>query len=366
DVTQYGNTIVSSGLPGQTLLVGSPCSGLRLLISLITFSWFFTYVIRAAWWKKAILVCMSFPLSIFINSLRVTMIGYVGFWTASEEAMHRFHDYSGYIGLVICFAILFGTAKLLRAGDLCTGTSASEEESRVKFWPRPIGGGAYFVVVLVVFVLAALFSSLVPPLYDLPKGRIDRKNIPTSFGVWVGQDVPIDPGVKEVLSQGDLLSRVYRDTASTGRRVDVFIDASFDVSAFHDPHLCLPGGGSPVTSDKVITLRFTKPRPISVKATVLQAGGDYGTFLVIYWYMLGPKSFPGTPDMVQANRDAKMSDLLRIVSRPWQIEQVRREVRSRQFVWYRFSTDVYDEKGDEVFLKDFIRQFVANMPNFGR
>ncbi|MCX8052306.1 MAG: exosortase [Armatimonadetes bacterium] len=366
DVTQYGNTIYSSGLPGQTLLVGSPCSGLRLLISLITFSWFFIYVIRAAWWKKLILLCMSFPLSIFINSLRVTLIAYAGFLTGSEEAMHKFHDYSGYIGLLICFAILFGVAKLMKAADLSTGAPAPEEESRIKFWPKPVGKGVHFVVVMAVFIVTAALSSRLPSLYDLPKGQINRSNIPMKFGEWVGQDVPIDPGVEKELAKGDLLNRYYVDTVTTGRRVELFIDASLDISAFHDPHQCLPGGGSPVTNDKVVIINFSKPRAVKVRATILQAGNDFGRTLVIHWYMIGPNSYPTTQEMAQAIREAKMGDFWRIVRAPWELKRLQADIRSRQIIWYRFSTDSYDETKDEEFLKDFIREFVAHVPDFGK
>lgn len=365
DITQYGNTIYSPGLPGEhTLLVGSPCSGLRLLISLITFSWFFVYVIDGAWWKKVFLLCMSFPLSIFINSFRVTMIGYVGFWTGSSEAMLKFHDYSGYIGLVICFVILFGIAKLIKAGDICTGKSPSESDSIVASWPKPLGGGVRGVLTLILFAIAALISNTVTPLYELPKGHIDRENIPMSLGQWEGRGVTINKDVMTILGQGDLMSRIYTDSLDTGRQVQVFVDASLDVSAFHDPHLCLPGNGSPVTKDRIITVSFDKPRPITVRATVLEASGDYGTTLVIYWYMLDDKSYPTTGDMLNANRRNKMDDLRRIVLAPWNIRQLRSDILSRQFVWYRFSTDAYGDQSDEKFLVEFIRNFVAHTKGF--
>ena len=107
--TQNGSTIEGYDLP-EPLVVGTPCSGFRLLISLLTFTAFFVYMVQANAWKKTVLVILAFPLSLFINALRITMIGYAGIWTGSADAMHKFHDWSGYIGLVICFVILFGIA----------------------------------------------------------------------------------------------------------------------------------------------------------------------------------------------------------------------------------------------------------------
>jgi exosortase/archaeosortase family protein len=52
------------------------------------------------------------PLALFINGLRIALIGVVGnAW--GPEAGAQFHDYSGYITLILCFFILFKGARLL-------------------------------------------------------------------------------------------------------------------------------------------------------------------------------------------------------------------------------------------------------------
>lgn len=365
DITQFGNSIYSPALPGQhTLLVGTPCSGLRLLISLLTFSWFFVYVTNGALWKKVVLMSMALPLSIFINSFRITMIGYVGFWTDSTDAMHTFHDYSGYIGLVICFAILFGVAKLMKAGEVRTGEPAVEQDAEMKPRQKPLGGKAQRTVVFVLFAAAAVFSSTVRPLYDLPKGHLNRAGVPMTIGQWTGQNLSIDDSTTTTLGQGDLMSRVYVDPQSN-RQIQVFMDASLDISAFHDPHRCLPGGGAPIASDKVITITFKKPRPFTIKATVLETTGDYGNTLVIYSYLLGHNSFAGTVDMQYANRWNKLSDTKRVITAPWDTNQLRKDILSRQFVWYRFSTEAYGDGNDQKYLIGFIRQFAAQVEGFG-
>ena len=363
DAVQYGNSIKSSGLP-ELLLIGSPCSGLRLLISLFTFSWFFVYAVNGAWWKKVVLLALSFPLSIFINSLRITMIGFVGFWTYSPEAMHKFHDYSGYIGLVVCFVILFGIAKLLGIGDFRVDKPDPADASDD---PRPklVGGGRAGLTVVLVFVIGAVSSGMISPLYSLPKGHVHRENVPMSFGTWTGRDLPIDKGTRIMLHKGDLLSRAYTDAGDTGREVYVFIDAGVDLSAFHDPHLCLPGGGTPITKDRVITLSLTKPRPITVKASIIKASGDNSSDLVLYWYMAGERSYPRTEDIGQVNRANRLDDLARVIRRPWDLSDLRRDINSRQFVWYRFNTEVTDDVNDEAFLRKYVSEFIADVRDFG-
>ncbi|MCL6520215.1 MAG: exosortase/archaeosortase family protein [Armatimonadetes bacterium] len=92
-------------LPYITVEVGAPCSGFRLLISLFAFSTLFAYIKEGPLWGKLVLILSTLPLSLVINSLRVAMIGMVGD-LMGYEAMHTFHDYSGYIVLVFAFVFL--------------------------------------------------------------------------------------------------------------------------------------------------------------------------------------------------------------------------------------------------------------------
>lgn len=98
---------------GYTLDVGVPCSGLKLVLALYAFTIFFALIARLRWWANLLLVVViPLPLALFINGLRIMMIGVVGVnW--GREASMTFHDWSGYIALVVCFVILFKLARLL-------------------------------------------------------------------------------------------------------------------------------------------------------------------------------------------------------------------------------------------------------------
>lgn len=366
DAQLQGATIYSSDLP-EPLIIGIPCSGLRTLISLVTFTIFFIYLLRTAWWKKVFLLAMSFPLSLLTNSLRVAMIGYVGFWTGSAEAMHKFHDYSGYIGLAICFAILFGISKLIGAN-----TFGIPEPDQSRSEPEVQAGGRISNLVvpalaLVLIMVAGVANALGSPIAPRTKGKIDRSAIPTQFGNWVGQDAEIDKLTRDWLKSGDLLRRVYVEKTGLGREVEVFVTASKDPDAFHDPHMCLQGGGSPIADDKIITLRFTKPRPLTVRATYLESANEYDHFLVIYFYMLHGDSMPRTNDVWARNRSELVKDLKWLIFHPGSTDELKKRIESRQFMWYRFSTMVLtDPKTDLEFLKRFIAEFVANTRGFGQ
>jgi len=103
------NTIV---LPNFTLEVAVACSGLKLALAVVAISVFFVMAARLRWWANALLLASSLPLAVVINGIRVALIGVVGNQYGGEAGI-RFHDTSGYIALVLCFAILYKFTKAL-------------------------------------------------------------------------------------------------------------------------------------------------------------------------------------------------------------------------------------------------------------
>ena len=104
-----GTTVVLSNF---TMDVGIPCSGLRLLLAVIAIVFFFILIAHLGLWKNVLLAVSILPLSLIVNGLRITMIGLVGN-SFGSAAGASFHDYSGYISLVICFGILYKMTKSL-------------------------------------------------------------------------------------------------------------------------------------------------------------------------------------------------------------------------------------------------------------
>lgn len=99
-----------------TLDVGVPCSGLKLVIAVTAFTCFFMMVAKLKWWGNLMMVMAVLPLCLFINGLRIALIGVVGDMYG-PDAGHAFHDYSGYVTLLICFFLLFKLARLLGWND---------------------------------------------------------------------------------------------------------------------------------------------------------------------------------------------------------------------------------------------------------
>jgi exosortase len=114
DVNRVG---VKIELPSVDVLVGGPCSGFRLLISLFALTILFVYLAEGRKFSKSMLVILMFPFSIVLNAIRITMIALVGEkW--GYETMQSFHDYSGYIMLLLAFALLWALAGVFKCRRL--------------------------------------------------------------------------------------------------------------------------------------------------------------------------------------------------------------------------------------------------------
>ena len=100
-------------LPYTSVQIGAACSGFRLLVSLVAFTVLFIYLKEGPLWGKGALLVSVLPLSVILNSIRIAMIALVGHFMG-DEAMHKFHDYSGYIMLILAFGLLSLLARLVK------------------------------------------------------------------------------------------------------------------------------------------------------------------------------------------------------------------------------------------------------------
>lgn len=104
----HGNVIEMDSFP---LWVDVACSGFKLLLSMLTFSGAFAYLVDGTRARRLTLFLISIPLSVLINSVRITLIGVVGECDGAPAA-HVFHDWSGIVTLILGFTALFSLARV--------------------------------------------------------------------------------------------------------------------------------------------------------------------------------------------------------------------------------------------------------------
>ena len=98
-------------LNSYALTVAVPCSGLKLMVAVSCFTTHFVLIARKELSFNFLMFMLIVPLCLFINGLRIALIGVVG-ELRGHDAAAAFHDYSGYLTLLICFYILFKFARL--------------------------------------------------------------------------------------------------------------------------------------------------------------------------------------------------------------------------------------------------------------
>ena len=103
-------------LDNFNLNIAEACSGLKTTIAVSASVLFFMLTTKLKWWAAALLALIAIPLSVLVNGLRISLIGVVGNTNGADAGM-KFHDYSGYIALAVCFLALAKLTKLLEAKE---------------------------------------------------------------------------------------------------------------------------------------------------------------------------------------------------------------------------------------------------------
>jgi EpsI family protein len=153
-------------------------------------------------------------------------------------------------------------------------------ESRMKdlkiSWPR-------FLTVVVLLLATGVFLRVRGQAEVLPP-RKSVDDFPKRIGEWQDmRDNAISPDTKEILGDGEFLSRLY-SRPSDGQVVDFFL-AYFPTqrtgSTMHSPQHCLPGSGWTPTQHTYYELRGPRG-PQRVNLYVITKGLDREA--VLYWY----------------------------------------------------------------------------------
>lgn len=92
----------------SSFIVGTPCNGMRSLISFLALGALLMYFIKTSWWKRALFLAAVLPLSIILNGLRIAALmliaKYLGQEAASPESY--LHDGSGFAVFVIGILVM--------------------------------------------------------------------------------------------------------------------------------------------------------------------------------------------------------------------------------------------------------------------
>ncbi|MDA9762189.1 exosortase/archaeosortase family protein [Desulfobacterales bacterium] len=101
-------------LAESTMFVGTPCNGMKSLISFAALGVLALYFLDVVIWKRIIVLIGIYPLAIFLNGTRIAALIFIadkyGIEKASPESF--FHDLSGIVVFIVGLVILFLSIKL--------------------------------------------------------------------------------------------------------------------------------------------------------------------------------------------------------------------------------------------------------------
>lgn len=255
------------------LQVAEACSGLRYLFPILSFSYLFSILYKGPLWHKAVLLLMAAPLTVFMNSFRIGMIGILVNSYGIEQAEGFLHFFEGWVIFGACVGILFLMAIGLQrltpnpqplADTIDIDFTGFADEAKRIFGITASRG---LIVAALLSSAVALAFLLTPPPARVEPVRDNFAVFPRDIGEWSGVPQALDRDVEKVLGADDYVNITY---AAPGQPYVNFFSAWYEKqtegSGIHSPEVCLPVGGWEVSS--------IDPTPISLPGTV------YGDFMV--------------------------------------------------------------------------------------
>lgn len=109
-VTRVGAQIQ---LTDASFIIGLPCSGMNSLISLLALAALFIYILRCPRYKQVALLCVTVPIAILANILRVTSLLLIANACGAETANGFFHTLFSPLLFILAFIFLILTSIIM-------------------------------------------------------------------------------------------------------------------------------------------------------------------------------------------------------------------------------------------------------------
>lgn len=273
------------------LQVAEACNGLRYLFPLMSFGFLCAAIYQGAWWHRVIIFLSTIPLTIFMNSFRIGVIGVLVENYGIEQAEGFLHYFEGWIVFMACVGILFlemwlfamlGGRRLMEV----FGLDVPSLESAKSLLPQKVS--RQFIVSAAILGLGVVFSLSMQSRETKIPERATFNSFPLVIDSWSGRDSFIDDqSVLESLAADDYLLAEYR-SKELGGSVGLWIayyEEQRKGRAVHSPRACLPGGGWQLESFEEHRLDNMGPdgEPYVINRSVI-AKGDMRQ-LVYFWFV---------------------------------------------------------------------------------
>lgn len=273
-------------LGNYQLQVVEACSGLRYLFPLMSIGFIGAYLYQAALWKKVVLFLSTVAITIFMNSLRIAIVGLLVDNWGSEMAEGFLHDFEGWLIFMACGGLMILEVMLM---ELLTTRQSIHQAFAV---PVSVGADQYTagdmtslkfplpILTVIPLLLAALVGlmSIESREEDMTLKKSNLATFPLQLDEWTGQDDSIDTEVANKLGFTEYVMINYHN--SEQRPVNFYVayyaSQRKGVSP-HSPKVCIPGGGW-----EIADFSRTTVDQMPVNRVVIRKGVQ--DQIVYYWF----------------------------------------------------------------------------------
>lgn len=278
------------------LQVAEACSGIRYLFPLTSLALLCAYLYRDRLWKRVVLVVSALPVSIFINGLRIGIVGVLVEFYGPQAAEGFLHLFEGWVLFLATLGILVLEMWVLSKIQAPPGSKGLLERFSWEIIPESTGVAritpgivpgmkpkvpAYvgsLALILPVAVLAPSFGERTEIIPD----RSAFMDFSMRIGEWQGSPQPVEPQLISALRFDDYLLADY--AAPGGGPLTLYMayyQSQRKGQSAHSPQSCIPGGGWEITAKGTVDIPMdglTEP----VNRVLIQK--DRQKQLVVYWF----------------------------------------------------------------------------------
>lgn len=293
----FGVSVFLSGnvidLGTYKLQVAEACNGLRYLFPLLTLAVIVACFYRAALWKRAAIVLSALPITIFMNSFRIGLIGVAVQYWGQSVADGFLHYFEGWVVFMACFGLLFLEMLLLNRirseGDRLSAVfyidipAATPRDSGVQREPVP----RPFLVGYAMLALAMVPALLLPSRAETIPEREEFLAFPMTIQGWQGRRDTLEQIYIDELKFEDYLLANYWREGANDHPVNLYIayySTQRKGESAHSPRSCIPGGGWEMSKLGLETIPgiAVGARPLRINRVETAYGNDRQ--LVYYWF----------------------------------------------------------------------------------
>ena len=274
------------------LQVAEACSGLRYLFPILSFSYLTAILYRGPFWHKAIIFAAAAPLTVFMNSFRIGMIGVLVNSYGIGQAEGFLHFFEGWVIFGTCIALLFLLAvalQRLRSNPLPLRDAIDLDFDGFGDQARLLGNIRASKGMIAAAVMTAAVSAafvLAPSPERVVVERDTFLLFPGSLNEWRGTTTALEPATAAVLGADDYINASYisADQAAPVGFFAAWYEKQTEGSGIHSPEVCLPVGGWEIFSldAQTITVPDTVYGTFELNRAVIQKG--LSRQLVYYWF----------------------------------------------------------------------------------